>query len=248
MMTDQQHLPQRLRVTYGADSFEVRIRYVASERLSISVHPDLRVTAVAPLKASAEVVRRRIRARAGWICQQREVFRGSQPAPARRHYVSGESHLFLGRQYRLRIRVVPDASPQVKLRGGYLYVEANHALKAAAVRALLREWYVARARDLLTLKCLQWRERLASLGVPEPKVRFRTMTRRWGSCTPKGVILLNPDLVKLPVQCIDYVVIHEICHLKIMGHSPEFYRLLSRHLPDWRTRKARLDRIRLPRS
>lgn len=240
------HQPLRIRIARRTESFEVRLRYADSERLSISVHPDLRVTAVVPLQAPAATVRRRIEARAGWICQQREAFRVSRPIPVRRRYISGESHLFLGRQYRLRVRDVPVAKPQVKLRGGYIYVEAPRPLNPSTIRDLLRMWYMARARELLNQKCQQWYQRLRSLGIPEVRMRLRTMTSRWGSCTPSGAILLNPELVKLPVQCIDYVVVHELCHLKVLRHSAEFYRYLSRYMPDWRSRKERLDRIRLP--
>jgi predicted metal-dependent hydrolase len=141
---------------------------------------------------------------------------------------------------------VSDSEPIVKLRGGYLYVEADRPLGSDEVRELVRHWYRAKARELLAKKCGQWYERLKSLKLPELYPTLRAMKTRWGSCTTAGKILLNPELVKMPVQCIDYVIVHELCHLKILRHSPEFYRLLSRYLPDWRARKERLDRIRLP--
>ncbi len=67
------------------------------------------------------------------------------------------------------------------------------------------------------------------------------MHKRWGSCTPDGKVMLNLDLVKAPVDCIEYVIVHELCHKEVPHHGPEFYRLLSRFLPDWEERKERLE-------
>jgi len=69
------------------------------------------------------------------------------------------------------------------------------------------------------------------------------MKKQWGSCSPQGTILLNPYLIKAPRECIDYVVLHELCHLKEHNHSPRYYRLLSQLMPDWEPVKARLDRM-----
>jgi len=74
-----------------------------------------------------------------------------------------------------------------------------------------------------------------------PTVTIRKMTRRWGSCTKRGTINLNTDLIKVPLTFIDYVIVHELCHLKVHNHSPAFYKLLTRSMPDWRQRKARLE-------
>jgi predicted metal-dependent hydrolase len=78
--------------------------------------------------------------------------------------------------------------------------------------------------------------------MPEmPTLTVRKMTRRWGSCTKSGTVALNIDLIKVPLTFIDYVIVHELCHLKVHNHSPAFYRLLFRSMPDWKQRKERLD-------
>ena len=113
----------------------------------------------------------------------------------------------------------------------------------ARVRRVLERWYAARART-------QFRKRLGvCLGtavgrsVDPPKLQIRRMTKRWGSCGPSGTLTLNLDLIRAPRPCIDYVIVHELCHLKHPNHSQEFYRLLSTAMPDWQERKMRLERM-----
>ena len=74
-----------------------------------------------------------------------------------------------------------------------------------------------------------------------PPLVVRQMVRRWGSCTTTGKVILNTDLVRAPVHCIDYVIVHELCHVRVHGHDKAFYRLLSACMPDWESRKARLE-------
>lgn len=74
-------------------------------------------------------------------------------------------------------------------------------------------------------------------------MRLPVMTRQWGSCSPAGCLRLNPHLVRAPRECVDYVLQHELCHLQEHNHSPRFCQLLSRHFPDWRRRKSRLEEM-----
>ena len=109
-------------------------------------------------------------------------------------------------------------------------------------RSLVASWYDDHAKAIFKNRMSVCLANCSSLKLPSPpKLFVRPMKRRWGSCTKQGRITLNVDLVKAPIHCIDYVIVHELCHLKIHDHSLAFYRLLSRVMPDWPTRKQRLD-------
>src|SRR5262249_5874219 len=149
-------------------------------------------------------------------------------------------HLYLGRQYRLKVQ---EGSPEsVKLVGRFLRIQATQREEGERVRALLDDWYRTHAKRVFMHRLEGCLESTRSLGLATaPHLVIRKMAKRWGSCTRAGNILLNLDLVKVPVHCIDYVIIHELCHLKVHNHGKEFYRLLARCLPDWVARKRRLE-------
>lgn len=215
----------------------------SGHRLTINVHPDAQVTVRAPVSRSLDEVAARVQARAGWILRQLTHFEQFKPPPAPRRYVAGETYLYLGRQYRLK--TVHCNQPDVKLIGRYLWVWTTVPGDAVRVKELVDRWYRSHA-ELAFARCLD-RCLIAakSLGVEISHIETRFMRRRWGSCSKSGRILLNVELVKAPVHCIEYVIMHELCHLRVHDHSERFYRLLGRHMPDWQRRKDRLDSLHL---
>jgi len=223
----------------GGRPLTYKLRYANTSRLSISVHPDLSVSAVAPLGVDPEAVDARVHRRLPWITRQQLRFEQYHPQPAPRRYVGGETYLYLGRQYRLRIRRGPDG---VRLLGRYLWVTSEQPTAAGKVEALLDQWYRARAVEVFARRLAGLQARAPWLRDVSPSVlKVRSMTHRWGSCTPAGNILLSPELVKAPLGCIDYVLAHEVCHLRAMDHSPRFVRLLSTLVPDWGRARQRLN-------
>lgn len=226
-------------VTFGKQRIRFSLEFRDRQRLAISVHPDRSVTVTAPNGRSVDEVVERVQRRAGWIVKQRQHFDQFHPLTPPRRFVTGETHLYLGRQYRLK--VVEDAATVVKLRGRFLWVHLQDRKDASYVERLLDGWYREHAERIfsrLTEDCLR---STRSLGIPSPELDIRRMSKRWGSCTKAGRIILNIDLVKTPLNCIAYVIMHELVHLKVHNHSDEFYRLLARCMPDWEHRKKRLD-------
>ena len=226
-------------IEFGGETIPFGLEMRQRRRLSISVHPDRRVTVLAPADCSLADVLARVQKRAAWITRQRAYFEQFHPLPHEKRYVSGETHLYLGRQYRLKIQSA--ATESVKLMGSYLHVATANCHDAIQVQQLLDDWYRNHAKDIFQTRLLQCLDDAPSLCMPPPVIIVRRMSRRWGSCTKAGHILLNLDLVKTPLYCIEYVIMHELCHLRIHNHSPSYYRLLSRCMPDWEKRKTRLN-------
>lgn len=238
--------PRTCEVRYGTSTFLVGLHFRPGERLAIHVHPDQRVTADLPEGQPVERALTRLQARAGWIARQLRHFEHFKPLPVPRRYVSGETILYLGRQYRLRVRIGNPA--RVRMSGPFLCVETPVPGDRSRVKALVDRWYRVRAPSILTDRFQACVAATKSMQLPPPTLRLRHMRTRWGSCTKTGAIVLNPDLVMVPSQCIDYVIVHELCHRKVLRHDRRFYALLARYLPDWQRRKKRLDQFVIPLS
>jgi predicted metal-dependent hydrolase len=225
---------------YGGGEIPFRISQGERSKLIINVFPDMRVEVLAPVSKPLDAILARVDRRAQWIVKQWRYFEQYQPTQPERRFVSGETHVYLGRQYRLKVAKAPVSN--VKLIGRHFRVQHSDPGDSSAISGVLRDWYVRHALALFTARADHWLSECRVLSRPErPKLLVRPMTRRWGSCSKKGTITLNVDLVKVPLTYIDYVIVHELCHMKIHNHSPAFYRLLTRCMPDWKQRKERLE-------
>lgn len=210
-------------------------------RVAIHVEPDGRVIVDAPPDADEAQVKAAVAARARWIHRHVEAARRQLANVLPREYVSGESLLYLGRRYRLRVTLAPTLAPTVRLKGGFIEVTIA-AWNGDAVRAALLDWYRGRARVVFVDRLAQMAASLRWVRCLPP-VQLRPMKLQWGSCSPAGRLSLNPLLVRAPWECIDYVLLHELCHLREHNHSRKFYRLLDAHMPEWRRMKDKLDNL-----
>ncbi len=206
--------------------------------LAISVRPDGLLELKAPRSATTQSIQARVKKRLGWIVRQRIQFRDMQRDRNPLRYESGATHTYLGRQYRLKVSEAP--KPNVRLRGAYIHV-AGPSKQPAQVKALLDGWLRERALVQFTARSEKWKSWCKARKLPAPTVRLLRMPKRWGSSHRDGRILLNPELVKAPALCVDYVIAHEVCHLKHPQHDRAFFRLLSEVFPNWQKVKARLE-------
>jgi len=236
--------PSQHRIAYGDDVIAFSLRRQPSRtvaRVAIHVEPDARVLVDAPDTALLADVLAAVKKRARWISQHVGAAKARLAHVLPREYVSGESLHYLGRRYRLKVIINAAVNAEARMRGAFITVTTPEHTPTS-IRTVLDAWYRLRAREVFT-------DRLAAVASPLrwvtrlPPTRLQFMTVQWGSCSPSGRITLNPLLVKAPRECIDYVLLHELCHLLHHNHSPKFYRTLDRHMPNWRVVKERLDNM-----
>ena len=206
--------------------------------LAISVLPIGTVEVVAPMKATLLEIQKKIEKRTAWINRQRRYFATLHAERPERRYCNEATHRYLGRQYRLK--VTKTDKPNVKLRGAYLHIDSR-STSSKAVSALLSGWMREKAKEQFGRRLEKWSSWCLKRNLPEPKLHLLEMLKRWGSTRANGHIFLNPELVRTPSQCVDYVIVHEVCHIKHPRHDKAFFTELEKLCPKWRVLKQRLE-------
>ena len=225
-------------ILYGSTRIEYSIDYVPRKTLGIRVEPDGSVWLKAPENATLEDIREKVHRKAPWILRQRRYFESFGIPSTERQYISGESHLYLGRQYMLRIK--EGKSNQVHYQNNIIEIECKNKELAEKI---LQRWYVERAKIKFEEYAKSIVEHFSVYGVMPASISVRKMEKRWGYCTKDGSIYLNPRLICAPRCCIEYVITHEMCHLVHRNHTKEFYALLTKEMPHWERWKAKLERM-----
>ncbi|NLF75677.1 MAG: M48 family metallopeptidase [Chloroflexi bacterium] len=226
---------------YGTTRIDYELTYSARKSLAIHVHPDQRVTVEAPEGSDFAQIEQRLRKRAAWIVKQQRQFASTVYDQPPHEYVSGETHRYLGRQYRLKVLQSATNKEGCWMSRGRILVYVRDVSDTARVKALLENWYRKQARRVFQERLDVWFPKLERYGIAYPEVVIRRMKSRWGSCTGAGKITLNLKLIQMPKECIDYIIVHELCHLKEHHHGKAFYALLDRVMPDWRERRHKLN-------
>ena len=158
-----------------------------------------------------------------------------------KQYVTGESYYFLGRD--LRLKVIFCETRQIYDDGVFLYLLTDKVDDIEDKKRLVEDYFILQSRFIFGKLIGNWYPTFQKYDVPFPQLRIRQMKTRWGSCSLKtNTITLNRKLIEVPMSCIEYVVVHEFCHFIYPNHSKEFYRFLAMFIPDWKERKARLER------
>ncbi len=230
-------------LVYGNRHIDYHIQHTDRKKLRLTVTPKGQLQVFAPLGADPEHVARLVHEKAAWVFRKLRHVQDFHPLPTPHNYLSGETFLYLGRQYRLKVHA--DTLSPAKLRGKFLNVTVPDKTDTKAVEASVQRWYRTRANDIFPRYLEQAKAIAMRHGIPEPTLTIRRMSTRWGSCTAQGRITLNLALIQTPIHCIEYVIMHELCHLKHHNHSKAFYSLLTRCMPDWQQRKALIDKIAL---
>lgn len=225
-------------VQFGSKKIDFKLTYSQRKTLGITITPDMEVLVKAPLNTSLDKVMEKVRKKAPWIIKQQYFFLGFFPKNPPKKFVSGESHLYLGRQYRLK--VIVGKKPQVNYRGRFIEVITKDRSK---VKVLMKQWYRQKSREKFAEIAEPLIQRFKKYKVEPTGLFIQDMNKRWGSCTTKGKIILNTELIKAPTACIEYVIIHELCHLVHHDHTQKFIDLQGKEMPDWEKWKRKLEML-----
>jgi predicted metal-dependent hydrolase len=225
-------------IQYGSKIIDFEVVFTNRKTLGITVTPELNVLVKAPTDSSIENIREKIIKKAPWIIKQQSFFLSFQPRTTERKFISGETHLYLGRQYLLKVEI--DNSESVKLKGKFIEVKTTNKSNA---KQLVTDWYLHQARTKFNAIAQQLIDNFKKHKVEPTSIILREMPTRWGSCTAKGKIILNPELIKAPKGCIEYVIIHELCHLVYHDHTQKFIDLQTTEMPDWEKWKSKLENL-----
>jgi hypothetical protein len=225
-------------IQYGATIIDYDIEFAQRKTLSICVNPDSSVCLRAPIDATLEQIQQKVHKRASWILKQKRFFESFGTSTTKRQYISGESHLYLGRQYMLRVK--ESNVNAVHYQNNIIEIECRHKKDAGI---LLQTWYRQRANVKFQEYAQPIIEQFSIYGVKPQSLSIKKMDKRWGYCTIDGHITLNPRLICAPRCCIEYVITHELCHLIYRSHNKEFYALLTKEMPHWEKWKNKLERI-----
>ncbi len=225
-------------IQFGSKTIVFQLEYSDRKSLGITITPEMDVLVKVPFDSSIEKVTEKIRKKAPWIIKQQSYFLSFQPRTPQRKYISGETHLYLGRQYRLQVEIGHEES--VKLKGKFIIVIAKEKSRA---KELLQDWYLEHAKAKFKAIATPLIEKFKKYKIEPTSIVLRDMPTRWGSCTPLGKIMLNPELIKAPKGCIEYVIIHELCHLIHHSHSQKFFDLQTKEMKDWEKWKIKLEKL-----
>ena len=225
-------------IQYGSKKIDFAIEYTRRKSIGITVMPDLTVLVKAPEGAALEKVKAVVEKKASWIIKQQQFFLSFQPKMPHRKFVSGETHLYLGRGYKLKVVQHTKNSVSFNAREILVYTKPG-----SSVRHVLQQWYKERAKQKFAEIADPLIERFEKYHVAPSNIYLQEMPNRWGSCTPKGKIILNPQLIMAPKACIEYVIIHELCHLIHKNHTLHFFQLQAKEMPDWERWKTKLETL-----
>ena len=219
--------------------YEIRHKSTVTRRIHLRTDPDGALLVIAPKRMGKRAIHNTLQERSDWVARflaEALARLGELPAC---EYTDGEEQLYLGENHPLEIVESPGQKGGVGLENGRIRIQTADR-SPEAVRKKLIAWYRQQAWQQFNHRIEAISKKAAWTGDEAPPMRLRKMKRTWGSCSARGVITLNPHLIRAPRACIDYVIAHEVCHLREMNHGKAFYALQEALYPSWREAKAQL--------
>lgn len=217
---------------YRYQDIEFRIVYSRRRTLGISVLPDSSVIVRAPYRASLKTISRIVQEKADWIIKHRDEYRKKDIRKLNSSFISGETQLFRGKE--LVLQISESKKQFIRFNENTIELGIENPSDPLTVKRLIYKGYMAEALRVFPEKLATTLKIHENQSFKPTGLTIRSMRSRWGSCSKQGKITLSTELIKLPDIFMEYVIIHELCHLKHHNHGKEYYKLLSELFPDWK--------------
>lgn len=223
---------------YGPFVYDYKLLKESRKTLSLTVMPDMEILVKCPHEADDERVELFLKKKWFWLQKQLNFFKKYQRKIYEREYISGESYLYLGRQYKLIVK--SGQIDKVSLIKGQINIYTTRKTTDHEYnKTLLENWYSENTNRIFKER---YKEVLKKFDYKtKPDFAVRKMQKRWGSFLNKEKILLNPLLIHASKECIDYVITHELCHMKYKNHDKKFFKFLEEKFPGWEKTKEKLE-------
>ena len=224
--------------TYGNYSYEYFLIKQPRKTVSLTVQPSLKIILKCPIDYKDEKIQKFLENKWRWLEKQLRYFEKYKKEVLVKKYISGESFLYLGRQYKLMVKKAKEDKVNLKYGSLLLFTSKNISNKNNN-KKILQNWYTERTEKIFLE---EYKKVLKVFDYDfEPQLATREMNRRWGSFLNHKKIILNPRLIQASKECIAYVITHELCHLKHKNHDTKFYKALKSKIPNWEEVKEKLE-------
>ncbi len=220
------------------ESLNYKVIFSNRRSISIILHPVKGITVRAPYRTSLKIIEKFVIQKTGWIQKTLEKYKSAKNLNEKKRFAGGEKVIFMGREYELKLTYA--ARDHITLQDNIIEMGVSDEYDPHMIRSKLNRWYMNKAREIIPDRIKEIIKKYDDCAFFPTVIRIRKMKSRWGSCSSKGRITINSELVKINADLIDYVIIHELCHLKYHNHGSEFYRLLQSLVPDYKALRKEL--------
>ncbi len=224
------------KLKYDNKEFEYELIRKKKKTLSITVTYDSKIIISAPEKAGIEEIEKKIYSKIKWIYQKLKLVNENFYITKEKEYISGENFMYIGKNYRLKIENTENKNIELKLYKGRFCLEIDKNIDSIEdrIKRVVNNWYMEKSKEKILERVKFYSEKIR---VNPQKISIKNLTKSWGICSKNGNITFNWKIVMAPLSVIDYVVIHELCHLKYHNHSKEFWNLVSIYMSDYKNKK-----------
>lgn len=224
----------KLELTYGTTNIAFDVIFKKRKTMEIAVEPPNSITVTAPIGTTKEEIIKKVESKGSWIIQKVYSFKHMNYISIKREFVNGESFMYLGRNYSLQIELDSSVKkPEVKLYRGKFIVKASDKYEEN-IRKAMEQWYRDRAKEVIELRVKYYQRFFKLLPMD---IKIKEQKKRWGSCTLKNELLFNWRCIMAKSNALDYIIVHEMCHMYHKDHSKAFWELVASVLPDYEVRK-----------